>query len=49
MDVDLQDPPELLPQMIEMIETSTDLDCVGTRRVTRDGEPPIRSFCTDVL
>nr|MDK7249037.1 glycosyltransferase [Corynebacterium amycolatum] len=42
---DLQDPPELLPQMIEMIETSTDLDCVGTRRVTRDGEPPIRSFC----
>ena len=44
MDVDLQDPPELLPQMIEMIETSTDLDCVGTRRVTRDGEPPIRSF-----
>ena len=49
MDVDLQDPPELLPQMIEMIETSTDLDCVGTRRITRDGEPPIRSFCTDVL
>lgn len=44
MDVDLQDPPELLPQMIEMIETSTDLDCVGTRRITRDGEPPIRSF-----
>lgn len=44
MDVDLQDPPELLPQMIEMIEASTDLDCVGTRRVTRDGEPPIRSF-----
>lgn len=49
MDVDLQDPPELLPQMIEMIETSADLDCVGTRRITRDGEPPIRSFCTDVL
>ncbi|MGC3033417.1 glycosyltransferase, partial [Enterococcus faecalis] len=36
MDVDLQDPPELLPQMIEMIVTSTDLDCVGTRRITRD-------------
>ncbi|MDT2599293.1 glycosyltransferase family 2 protein [Enterococcus hulanensis] len=43
MDVDLQDPPELLPQMIEMIET-TDIDCVGTRRADRKGEPPIRSF-----
>lgn len=43
MDVDLQDPPELLPQMIEIIET-TDTDCVGTRRTDRTGEPPIRSF-----
>ncbi|MDT2641042.1 glycosyltransferase family 2 protein [Enterococcus dongliensis] len=43
MDVDLQDPPELLPQMVEMIET-TDIDCVGTRRADRTGEPPIRSF-----
>ncbi|MDT2827524.1 glycosyltransferase family 2 protein [Enterococcus viikkiensis] len=43
MDVDLQDPPELLPRMIEMIETS-DIDCVGTRRADRTGEPPIRSF-----
>jgi Glycosyltransferases involved in cell wall biogenesis len=43
MDADLQDPPELLPKMIEMIET-TDIDCVGTRRMNRNGEPPIRSF-----
>lgn len=43
MDVDLQDPPELLPQMVKMIETS-DIDCVGTRRIDRKGEPPIRSF-----
>lgn len=43
MDVDLQDPPELLPQMVEMIESS-DIDCVGTRRADRTGEPPIRSF-----
>lgn len=43
MDVDLQDPPELLPQMIEMIE-ATDVDCVGTRRADRKGEPAIRSF-----
>ncbi len=43
MDVDLQDPPELLPKMTRMIETS-DIDCVGTRRADRKGEPPIRSF-----
>lgn len=43
MDADLQDPPELLPQMIELIET-TDVDCVGTRRLNRKGEPPIRSL-----
>ncbi|EMF0365310.1 MULTISPECIES: glycosyltransferase family 2 protein [Enterococcus] len=43
MDVDLQDPPELLPEMIERITTS-DIDCVGTRRSTREGEPAIRSF-----
>ena len=43
MDADLQDPPELLPQMVQIIE-SEDIDCVGTRRTTRDGEPPIRSL-----
>lgn len=43
MDADLQDPPELLPKMINMIETS-DIDCVGTRRADRQGEPKVRSF-----
>ena len=43
MDVDLQDPPELLIEMYEKIQ-STDIDCVGTRRVSRTGEPIIRSF-----
>lgn len=43
MDVDLQDPPSLLPKMYEII-TTEDYDCVATRRVTRKGEPPIRSF-----
>lgn len=43
MDVDLQDPPELLPRMYEII-TKEDYDCVATRRVTRKGEPPLRSF-----
>ncbi|WP_298077897.1 glycosyltransferase family 2 protein [uncultured Abiotrophia sp.] len=43
MDADLQDPPELLPQMFELIQ-SKEVDCVGTRRTTRKGEPPIRSF-----
>ncbi|MEG2192554.1 MAG: glycosyltransferase family 2 protein, partial [Oscillospiraceae bacterium] len=43
MDADLQDPPNLLPQMIEILDNE-DYDCVATRRVTRDGEPPMRSF-----
>lgn len=42
MDVDLQDPPALLPQMLKEIEENG-YDCVGTRRVDRKGEPPIRS------
>ncbi|MHC5247745.1 glycosyltransferase family 2 protein [Enterococcus sp. LJL90] len=44
MDADLQDPPELLPQMIAMLAADPDLDCVGTRRADREGEPAIRSF-----
>lgn len=43
MDADLQDPPYLLKDMYEIIKTK-DYDSVGTRRVTRKGEPPIRSF-----
>lgn len=43
MDVDLQDPPRLLPEMIDTIEHSN-YDIVATRRTTRAGEPPIRSF-----
>lgn len=43
MDADLQDPPALLPEMYEAIKDG-EYDCVATRRVTREGEPPIRSF-----
>lgn len=43
MDSDLQDPPALLPEMLSLIENEG-YDIVGTRRVTRKGEPPIRSF-----
>ena len=43
MDADLQDPPSLLTQMYETIKEGT-YDCVGTKRVDRKGEPPIRSF-----
>ena len=42
MDVDLQDPPSLLPEMFGYIKEG--YDSVATRRVTRKGEPPIRSF-----
>ena len=43
MDVDLQDPPALIPQMLDILRNS-DCDCVATRRVDRKGEPVIRSF-----
>ena len=43
MDADLQDPPEMLEIMVNHIEQDG-FDIVGTRRVTREGEPPIRSF-----
>lgn len=42
MDADLQDPPALLPKMYHAV-TQEGYDCVGSRRVTRKGEPPIRS------
>ena len=42
MDVDLQDPPSLLPEMFKGIEEG--YDSVATRRVSRKGEPPVRSF-----
>lgn len=43
MDADMQDPPALLPEMVKMLETG-DWDSVATRRVNREGEPPIRSW-----
>ncbi|MBQ8996041.1 MAG: glycosyltransferase family 2 protein [Oscillospiraceae bacterium] len=43
MDADLQDPPELLPQMVRILEEE-DYDCVATCRETRKGEPPVRSW-----
>lgn len=46
MDVDLQDPPEYLPKMLELI-TSGDYDCVGTRRTDRTGEAKIKSWLSD--
>ena len=45
MDADMQDPPSLLPQMYDRLVTGAgEVDCVATRRTTREGEPPIRSF-----
>lgn len=43
MDVDLQDPPALLPEMLAAI-TEDGYDCVATRRVSRRGEPRVRSW-----
>ena len=43
MDADMQDPPSLLPEMYDALQ-SGEYDSVATRRVNRKGEPPIRSF-----
>ena len=43
MDADLQDPPDLLPEMYRLIK-SGEYDSVAARRVNREGEPPIRSW-----
>lgn len=42
MDVDLQDPPDLLPEMFRILQEEP-FDCVATRRATRTGEPRLRS------
>ena len=46
MDVDLQDPPGLLPEMYRIIQEEN-YDSVATRRSTRTGEPRIRSFLSE--
>lgn len=46
MDVDLQDPPEFLPQMYELLQTG-EYECIGTRRVDRTGEAKFKSFLSD--
>ncbi len=43
MDADMQDPPALLPEMIRIIQEEG-YDSVATRRITRKGEPKLRSF-----
>ncbi len=48
MDADLQDPPSLLPEMLEAIENEG-YDSVATRRSSRKGEPPIRSFFANMF
>ncbi|RLU28308.1 glycosyltransferase [Streptococcus iniae] len=47
MDVDLQDPPDLLPLMYAKILEGYDV--VGTRRISRKGEPLVRSFCSKLF
>lgn len=44
MDADMQDPPQLLPRMMEILGKDKTYDSVATRRADRKGEPPIRSF-----
>ena len=44
LDADLQDPPELLPEMFAILNSGEGYECVATRRITRRGEPPLRSL-----
>ena len=48
MDADLQDPPKLLVEMYDTL-SKKEYDCVATRRVSRKGEPPIRSFFSRLI
>lgn len=48
MDADMQDPPDLIKKMYETI-CDDEVDCVATRRVTREGEPLIRSLCAKIF
>lgn len=43
MDVDLQDPPSLIPEMLSAVR-SGEFDSAATRRTNRKGEPPVRSM-----
>lgn len=46
MDVDMQDPPELLPEMYHILQ-SEEYDCVGAKRSNRVGEPRLRSYLSE--
>ncbi|MDR1256773.1 MAG: glycosyltransferase family 2 protein [Spirochaetaceae bacterium] len=48
LDADLQDPPALIPEMLEAV-SGGEYDCAATRRVSRKGEPPVRSFFARVF
>ncbi|MCT4397606.1 glycosyltransferase [Pediococcus ethanolidurans] len=48
MDVDLQDPPELLPQMLKELSTG-EYETIGTRRAGREGEPVFRSWLSNMF
>ena len=48
MDADMQDPPHLLKEMVEILEKG-EYDSVATRRSTREGEPKLRSFFANMF
>ena len=48
MDVDLQDPPHLIPQMLKAIRDEN-YSCAATRRTNRTGEPIIKSFFSNLF
>ena len=49
MDADLQDPPEMIVDMYDILSKDTTIDCVAAKRMNREGEPPVRSFFADAF
>lgn len=49
MDADLQDPPELLPEVFSVLHNGEGNECVATRRSSRKGEPPLRSLFANLF
>lgn len=46
MDSDLQDPPELIPRMVEAWRSGDGIDVVHTVRTSREGESPFKLWVT---
>lgn len=49
MDADLQDPPRLIDEMLDLLLNHSDFDVAAAYRTTRLGEPKLKSVCSDLF